>query len=308
MMEIHLRQAYSFLQTGRRANQEDARFPDADVPPAASRVFIVCDGVGGLDKGEVASGIVATTLGSGLAAFDGSRQFGTGLFAQAMERVYKALDSYADSHGSTGMATTMTMVLFHSGGVFAAHIGDSRIYHVRPGVGILYQSDDHSLVNLMVHSGNMTPEEAIGHPQSNVITRCIRSVGRGERRDDITTCQIDDVEEGDYFFLCTDGVLHCLDDASLYGILSSQQTDREKMSAIARLCANSSDNNTACLVPVGEVVCDCQEEDEGGDEAAQGHDTQPILGDRLGGRAVDVAARRSRGVRERLSNLFNKLF
>ena len=67
------------------------------------------------------------------------------------------------------------------------------------GVGILYQSEDHSLVNELVHSGNLTPEEAIGHSRSNVITRCIRHVEKGLERPAATTLQIEDVEEGIIF-------------------------------------------------------------------------------------------------------------
>ena len=154
------------------------------------------------------------------------------------------------------MATTMTFVCFNADGVFCAHMGESRIYHVRPGVGIMYQSEDHSLVNALVHSGNLTPEEAINHPQSNIITRCISYVEKGMDKPSATTIQLKDVEAGDYFFLCSDGVLHCIEDDELLSILSSDKTDKEKIYIIAEKSKDSSDNNTAYLIGVEYVIKD----------------------------------------------------
>ncbi len=251
-MEIFLNQPYSFCQTGRRSNQEDARFPDADMPKEAQHVFVVCDGVGGQDKGEVASRTVADAIGNYMEKVDLSKPFTADDFSKVLDHTYTAL--YRKMRNDTReMATTMTFVCFNSGGAFCAHMGDSRIYHVRPGVGIMYQSEDHSLVNALVHSGNLTPEEAINHPKSNVITRCISYVEKGESKPSATTIQIEDVEAGDYFFLCTDGVLHCIDDNELLEILSSEISDQEKINYIAEKCVNSSDNNTAYLIGVEAV-------------------------------------------------------
>lgn len=252
-MEIILRQPYSFCQPGRRSNQEDARFPDCDMPEDCPAAFVVCDGVGGQDKGEVASRTVADAIGACMRHVNLSRPFGADEFRKVLSHAYDALDRRMKSD-TREMATTMTFVCFHDGGAFCAHIGDSRIYHVRPGVGIMYQSEDHSLVNSLVHSGNLTPEEAIDHPQGNLITRCMGYVAKGEQRASATTIQIDDVETGDYFFLCSDGVLHCVDDRLLYEILSSEMSDADKMARIAGLSRNSSDNNTAYLIGVDKVT------------------------------------------------------
>ncbi len=252
-MKIHLSQPYSFIRQGKRSNQEDARFPDADMPQGPGVAFVVCDGVGGHDKGEVASTTVCRAAADFMKGFDPSWSFGAPEFAALMERVYARLDQAAGA--PTDMGTTMTFVCFNAAGAFCAHIGDSRIYHVRPGSGILYRSEDHSLVNALVHSGNLTPEEAIGHPQSNIITRCI-SPGKSTTASAI---QIRDIDAGDYFFMCTDGVLHQIDDARLCGILSSGCGDAEKMSRIEALSSGSDDNNTAYLIGVRDVVHDMDE-------------------------------------------------
>lgn len=252
-MEIMLKQPYSFWQRGRRPNQEDARFPDCDAPQECKPAFVVCDGVGGQDKGEVASRTVADAIGRFIEDVDLTKPFTSSDFSKVLEYVYSCL--YKKMRSDTReMATTMTFVCFNAAGAFCAHMGDSRIYQVRPGVGIMYQSEDHSLVNALVHSGNLTPEEAINHPQSNIITRCISYVEKGTDKPSATTLQITDVEAGDYFFLCTDGVLHCIDDNKLLEILSSEMTDHEKINLIAQKSTDSSDNNTAYLIGVDSVI------------------------------------------------------
>jgi protein phosphatase len=254
-MEISLRQPYSFCQVGRRGNQEDARYPDDDTPQDCKPAFIVCDGVGGQDKGEIASRTVADAIGKYMLKVDLTTPFTDRTFQKVLDYAYSSLNKQFEAV-SREMATTLTFVCFHKNGAFCAHMGDSRIYHVRPGVGIIYQSEDHSLVNALVHSGNLTPEEAINHPKSNVITRCMGYAEKGAARPTATTIQIDDIEAGDYFFLCTDGVLHKLDDTELLTIFSSDKTDKEKINLIATKSKNSSDNNTAYLIGIESVVLD----------------------------------------------------
>ncbi len=257
-MEIILNQPYSFCQLGKRGNQEDARFPDDNAPQGYKAAFIVCDGVGGQDKGEVASRTVADAFGEYLESFDLSKPFTTDDFSKALGFAFDALQKRMKGD-SKQMATTLTFVCFHAEGVFMAHMGDSRIYHIRPEAGILYQSEDHSLVNALVHSGNITPEEAINHPQGNVITRCMGYVAPGQNRPTATTYTTKDVEAGDYFFLCSDGVLHRIDDNKLINILTSDKSDKNKLEYIADLSKNSSDNNTAYLIGVKEVLTDVED-------------------------------------------------
>ena len=141
-----------------------------------------------------------------------------------------------------------------------AHIGDSRIYHIRPEVGIMYRSDDHSLVNALVRSGNITAEQAINHPQSNFITRSMSCVDAGDDYSAATLVETTDINAGDYFFLCTDGVLDRVSDEKLLMILEKQVSDAEKCRELARLSADSSDNNTAMLIGVSSVESEPEDE------------------------------------------------
>ena len=304
-MEIQLKQPYSFCQLGKRGNQEDARFPDDSMPQGVKPAFVVCDGVGGRDKGEVASRTVADAIGAYMARRDLTQPFTARDFAVVLDYAYSCLNSKINS-STNDMATTMTFVCFHDSGVFCAHIGDSRIYHIRPGVGIMYQSEDHSLINVLVHSGSLTPEEAIDHPRNNIITRCMGYVEKGAERPAATTLQIDDVVSGDYFFMCTDGVLHNIDDAELLSLISADMPDREKISIIAEKCASSPDNNTAYLIGVDSV------ESAG---AGAGTDdltsctsviTTPI--EREMNETVEVTSCKDRSLGEKISHFFNRLF
>lgn len=258
-MKIELLQPYSFCQIGKRSNQEDARFPDTDMPSPDAPCFVVCDGVGGQDKGEVASRTVCNAFGEYMCQLDRTGVFTVDDFGKALSFVYAKL--LGEMKGkSREMATTMTFLCFHGEGVLAAHMGDSRIYHIRPQVGILYRSNDHSLVNAWVHSGNITPEAGICHPNSNYITRFLGYVENAELPT-ADVIQLGDIESGDYFFLCTDGVIQMLNEEKLQEILAKKESDEYKMKLIADICRESSDNNTACLIPVLQAVSIDDKED-----------------------------------------------
>lgn len=306
-MEILLKQPYSFYQLGRRANQEDARFPNEDVPQDFKSAFVVCDGVGGQDKGELASRIIANTIGEEMQKADLSLPFTVRDFDSIVSKAYNTFQKGMKEYGPE-MATTMTFACFHSAGVFLAHIGDSRIYHIRPGVGILYQSDDHSLVNALVHSGNLTPEEAENHPQSNIITRCIGKISSGSTGPAIDTYQIKDVEPNDYFFLCTDGVTGCVSDQQLFTILSSSDSDSEKIESLSSICKGSSDNNTAYLIGVADIIYDEHEISsmEDNDSHETDHTTSPL--NTLNEVIVESSIKNHRSIGNQISDFFNKLF
>lgn len=287
-MKITLGTPCSFKQMGRRDNQEDSRYPDEDRPKDCAPFFLVCDGVGGCEKGEVASNTVCHAIAQALKDTDWTQNFSNNDFGAVLNHAFKELEQIADA-GNRDMATTLAFVCFHAEGCLAAHIGDSRIYHVRPGAGILYRSADHSLVNALVHSGNITPEEAPGHPRSNVVTRCISVTGKGEERANATVMRIDDLLASDYFFLCTDGVLECVTDEALVSVLSSPLSDEEKLKCLADMCQESHDNHTAYLIPITSV------EGEGQSGPVEAADVPFSSGD---GKETDLFSRKPEQARE----------
>lgn len=253
-MRITIDKAYSFHQQGGRGNQEDSRYPDQD-SVSNTNFFIVCDGVGGEDKGEVASRIVCQTIGSKLRTKDVAvREITVSDISEVIDAAYDALDEMAEKHPETAdMGTTLTLLCLHKGGAVSVHIGDSRIYQFRKNYGCIFKTEDHSLVNNLVKNGLITPEEAINHPQSNVITRAMSPTSGTENRSMITISFLSDIKAGDYFLLCSDGVLGELNDQQLSDILLGEGTNEEKVARMAKLSENADDNNTAFIVPIAKV-------------------------------------------------------
>ena len=259
-MKITIRQPQSFSEIGRKDNQEDFLWPNPQTVTKENRVFVMCDGVGGQDSGEVAS----ETAGTALGAYLTERLPQDGIvtkadFEKALSYAYDALDK-VDTGAVKKMGTTMTCLVLHTGGALVAHIGDSRIYHVRPSLaskegrtGIIYQSEDHSLVNDLLKAGEITEEEAVNFPQKNVITRAMQP--HTERRCKADVYEINDVESGDYFFLCCDGVLEQLTNSRLGEILANGTLDDAgKIKAIKAVCdGKTRDNYTCWLVPIDVV-------------------------------------------------------
>lgn len=252
-MDIQLNTAYSFCQQGQRDYQEDSRYPNADSISGTQRFFVVCDGVGGCEKGEVASQTVCQAIGKVMAGTDFNSDFTNQHFHKVLDAAYNALDKIVNDE-NRDMGTTMTFICFHAGGCTMAHIGDSRIYQIRPSEGIIYRSDDHSLVNSMVHNGMLTPDEADTHSERNVITRYMEAVEADQNRCMATVMRTEDVKAGDYFLLCTDGVLHCISDDELLDLLSGKESDEEKMLTLAEKSKDSEDNNTAWLISIQSVT------------------------------------------------------
>ncbi|MDE6317600.1 MAG: protein phosphatase 2C domain-containing protein [Muribaculaceae bacterium] len=247
-------QAMSFYQIGWRDEQQDARFPDDDFPPEGSRTFIVCDGVGGQEGGAIASSTVCRAFADFMGGYaNPAYEFTQSDFRQAITFAYQRLLKAIAQCNETDMATTLTFLHINADNALVAHMGDSRVYHIRPGAGILYRSTDHSLVNVLVHSGRISPEQAINHPEGNVITRSMSYAEPGAEPSAADVIVLTDIEAGDYFMLCTDGVISQIDDQYLVDLLSSSASDEDKMRNLAQICRNASDNNTATLVRIQDA-------------------------------------------------------
>jgi protein phosphatase len=253
-MKIKIRQPLCFSEIGRKDNQEDCIYPSAKSVSTKNHFFVLCDGMGGHENGEVASATVCESLGEFLENHQPEDGIMTpDMFKQALEYAYNELDK-KDAGGLKKMGTTMTCLYLHKKGYLVAHIGDSRIYHIRPNTGIVYQSSDHSLVNDLLRAGELTEEEAINFPQKNVITRAMQP--NLERRHKADIYSFSDIQKGDYFFLCCDGVLEQLTNDKLCEILSDKNSsDIQKLDAIKQVCdGKTKDNYTCYFIPIDDVV------------------------------------------------------
>ena len=227
-MEITLREPLGYSHIGRKERQEDAVWPLFDEATDQNTCFVLCDGVGGSLHGEIASQTSSKVIGRYLAQVVKEKgSAGEEDVQRAVSLAYDELEKMdlQDSDGKVSMATTLACVCIHKNGILASHIGDSRIYHIRPNHGLLYQSADHSLVNALLQAGELTMEEVPNFPRKNVITRAIQP---NSKRAKAEVHQLTDVQSGDYLFLCCDGVLEQLSNERLVEILSMKISDKEK--------------------------------------------------------------------------------
>lgn len=253
-MEYRL-SALSIHELGRRNRQEDTIYPPlGKVSNDDDRLFILCDGMGGHAAGEVASAAVCEAMSQTInGAIMKGDKFSEKLLLDAIDAAYNLLDERDTSEeGQKKMGTTMTFLMLHEDGATIAHIGDSRVYHIRPKTGkkddVVFCTRDHSLVNDLIKIGELTEEEALNHPQKNVITRAMQPHLEHRYKADIITTK--DIRPGDYFYMCSDGMLEQTSDDNLCFILANDVTDEEKRDMLIKVSKDNHDNHSAHLIHI----------------------------------------------------------
>lgn len=263
MMKFKLK-AYSIQEFGQRKDaqgnphQEDSIYPLYGKQTDADRLFILCDGMGGHDAGEVASATVCEAMSQSVnaSAPNSEALFTDDMLLKAVNDAFHALDQ-KDSGATKKMGTTMTFLKLHAGGATIAHMGDSRVYHIRPGkdadsTQILFMTEDHSLVNDLVKIGELTPEEARVSPQKNIITRAMQPHMERQPKADIH--HVTDIKPGDYFYLCSDGMLEEMEDANIRFNFSDMNGDDEnKVQVLTNATIDNRDNHTALIIHILDV-------------------------------------------------------
>lgn len=263
MMKFKLK-AYSIQEFGQRKDaqgnphQEDSIYPLYGKQTDADRLFILCDGMGGHDAGEVASATVCEAMSQSVnaSAPNSEALFTDDMLLKAVADAFHALDQ-KDSGATKKMGTTMTFLKLHAGGATIAHMGDSRVYHIRPGkdadsTQILFMTEDHSLVNDLVKIGELTPEEARVSPQKNIITRAMQPHMERQPKADIH--HVTDIKPGDYFYLCSDGMLEEMEDANIRFNFSDMNGDDEnKVQVLTNATIDNRDNHTALIIHILDV-------------------------------------------------------
>ena len=250
---MQIAQPYALNEQGTRPNNEDAIYPLKYGATPANHFFIVCDGMGGHENGEVATHSVCNSFATFLRELPPD-EFDETVFDRALHVAFDALDQ-KDNPNETGkkMGTTLAFLYLNSKQAFIAYIGDSRIYHLRKNdhgqVSILFQSTDHSLINELLKAEAITEEEAANHPKKNIITRAMQP--HLERRCKADKYITGDIAAGDRFFLCSDGVLESLTNQQLCTIAAEHDQDKTLINAIQQLCeAHSHDNFSAWLISI----------------------------------------------------------
>lgn len=254
-------EACNIWEQGLREKQEDSIYPGYGKACGSDRLFVLCDGMGGHSSGEVASSTVCQAIGLSVLSRcpDPEGAFTDADFNAVLKDAFDALDT-KDNGAAKKMGTTLAFLKLHDKGCTIAHIGDSRVYHIRPGKGeenteILFHTIDHSLVNDLVKIGELTPEEARHSKQKNVITRAMQP--NMERRPKADICNIHDIRPGDYFMLCSDGILEQMEDKNIRYIFSDKGGDMSsKAEMLIKVTNQNHDNHSAIIVHILNVM-DC---------------------------------------------------
>lgn len=237
---LRVAEQFAASDTGRqrRANEDSllARAP----------LFVVADGMGGAQAGEVASRIAVESFQPGLPESGEPELALAALARSANARIHELSSQHAEQ---AGMGTTLTAIFVGEEEVAIAHVGDSRAYCLRDGE-LLRLTDDHSLVDELIRQGRLTPEEALEHPQRSVITRALGP----EMSVEVDTRSFR-ARDGDVYLLCSDGLTTMLSEEQIAHVLleNPRLADAGRSLIAAANAAGGRDNITVVLVRLQEL-------------------------------------------------------
>lgn len=214
-------------------------------------LMVVCDGMGGHRKGEVASSMAIAALGTRFNKISsiGSKLDAVNWLNDSISEINKNILEYAEANpDSTGMGTTIVTALLTHDYLIFGNIGDSSGFVIKKGK-LHKVTKDHTLVNLLVQAGNLTEEEAKFHPKKNVL---MKALGAAEK------CELDvfDVDMTvDGIFLCSDGLTNMLTYDQIEKVLDEEEiTIEEKVSKLIRKCnaRGGTDNISIAYLTINE--------------------------------------------------------
>ncbi len=226
--------------TGRqRRENEDSAYVRAPV-------FVVADGMGGAQAGEVASRMAIETFEQGLPESGAAEPRLVELVRDANQRIY---DRSRAERGRAGMGTTLTAASLTDGHLAIAHVGDSRAYLLRAD-RLIRLTQDHSLVDELVRQGKLTEEQAAEHPQRSIITRALGP----EPEVEVDTFSYE-IEAGDILLLCSDGLTSMVSEDRMAEIIVGSSGLQEAADHLIdeANAAGGRDNITVVLCRFGEV-------------------------------------------------------
>lgn len=202
----------------KKTNQDSALIKHASYEKGEVLLSVICDGMGGLSKGELASATVIRAfskwfdeeLSYELESLD-MQVIGAKWSLMLKELNAKILE-YSKTNGIDGVGTTFSGILFAEDQFLIGHVGDSRVYHI--GSELTQLTTDHTFVAREISRGNMTPEQAKNDKRRNLLLQC---VGASKVVDPQIICG--KAEKGAYM-LCSDGFRHEISEAEMYESLN----------------------------------------------------------------------------------------
>lgn len=203
----------------------------------SGKFYIVCDGLGGNGNGQIASQLVSETVKESLLKLKP--------ISEAVQEAEKVLSSYKKKYPSTEyMATTIAFAQIIENNALIFWAGDSRVYQFRDDK-IIYKTKDHTLVSEAVNNGVLTALEALFHPDATELSKSIKDARNPVELDQIL---IQDIQENDYFLLCSDGVIDSFIDTDLETLFSESKSTDEIIDELDKSCQIFSNDNYTAIV------------------------------------------------------------
>jgi protein phosphatase len=209
-------------------------------------LFVVADGMGGHNAGDLASKVSVTTIVSSIR--ESKKTDPKELLREAVLEANSIVKKMATEDSSlTGMGTTVVVATFDGHQLLVANVGDSRLYIINEHIKQI--TIDHSLVEEMVRLGGIDKESARSHPDKNVITR---AVGVED------TVQTDffkaDLKLGDVVLMCTDGLTNMLEDVEIQLILENQSDIVEKAQELVKAANNKGGRDNIAVILIEPYI------------------------------------------------------
>ena len=232
---MHIEVGHGTHKGLRRGHNEDTYFADL-----GKGLWIVADGMGGLDSGEVASELARDTV---VAETDKEESLGPAITLAHAAILQHIKNTNPDGRmGSTIGALRVTEERFE-----IAWVGDSRIYRYDPDSGLSQITRDHSYVQELLDRNLITADEARRSPHKNLVMQALGAVSEGELKVEMAAGQI---HSGTQILLCSDGLTNEVEDAAICELLTEEPSAQQAVDSLIQSALNGggSDNITVVLI------------------------------------------------------------
>ena len=207
--------------------------------------YVVCDGVGGNGNGLLASQLLVASITDSLSHSEDL------VIANALKEAEKALENYKIKNKNTyQMSSTLALTKITDSLILIGWVGDSRVYQFRAGK-ILYKTSDHTWISDAIKEGSITALEGLFHPERNRLTRSVKGSSQP------TTVEehiLTNVEDNDYFLICSDGIVESWIDEDLENLFSEDKPASYFIEMLHQNCKLfSNDNYSAIVYQIGKL-------------------------------------------------------
>ena len=216
-------------------------------PDSNIKLYIVADGMGGYNGGEVASNVATETaknfIEKNLNHYKNSKEELMELVKEAIENANaKVYQKSCENEALKGMGTTLDVCLIYGGRAYIGHVGDSRVYRIRKEF-MRRITKDHSYVQTLIEDGSITKEEAYYHPKKNMLTKALGCESNVDPDVYVKTVIADDI-----ILMCTDGLTNMIKEDEIYQIIKENpENAAEKLIEVANHNGGI-DNITAVII------------------------------------------------------------